>query len=102
MLQLFKNLLGKSEDLKKIFLNGAIILDVRTPQEFKSGHIQGAMNIPVDSLSGNLAELKRKGKPIITCCRSGGRSAMALSILSQGGIKAYNGGPWQSLEKVIR
>lgn len=102
MSPLFKNLFGGSANLKTLHSNGAIILDVRTPGEFRSGHIEGALNIPLDSLKASLTDLKAKGRPIITCCLSGARSRMALSLLSQAGLEAYNGGPWQSLEKAIQ
>lgn len=102
MANFFKNLFGGSEDLKAVHSRGAIILDVRSPMEFRAGHIQGAVNIPLDSLHASVADLKKKGKPIIACCRSGARSGMAVGMLSQAGLEAYNGGPWSSLERVIR
>ncbi|WP_431215992.1 rhodanese-like domain-containing protein [Puia sp. P3] len=102
MPNLFKNLFGKPADLKSIYAGGAIILDVRTPQEFSTGHIKGAINIPVDQVKGVVSELKKKNKPVITCCRSGARSGMAKSILEAAGLETYNGGPWNSLEKEIR
>lgn len=101
---LFSKLFGKKEkpDLAVLIQQGAIILDVRTPQEFKSGHIPGAMNIPVQQLNQQLHRLK-KDKVIITCCASGARSAMARSILKQAGFpEVYNGGSWISLRNQIR
>jgi rhodanese-related sulfurtransferase len=74
-----------------------VIVDVRTPGEFNSGHGKGAINIPLDSISSRVAELKKMNKPVITCCRSGSRSGMAKRILSSAGIECYNGGPWSSL-----
>lgn len=102
MSNLFKNIFGKPRDLKALHLGGAIILDVRTAGEFRAGHIRGAVNVPLDQLKASVGDLKKYGKPIITCCLSGGRSAMALGILSQAGLEAYNGGSWQSLENAIR
>lgn len=81
---------------------GAVILDVRTPAEFRSGHIQGAVNIPLDELKAGMAGLKKRGKPVITCCRSGARSALACQALKKAGLEAYNGGAWNSLEKLIK
>ncbi|OQP59036.1 hypothetical protein A4R26_21855 [Niastella populi] len=46
-------------------------------------------------------DLKKKGKPIITCCRSGNRSGIAKGILSSAGIECYNGGAWNSLNNKI-
>jgi len=62
-----------------------IILDVRTPEEFSEGHIEGAILIPVDELEGRLDELPLD-KPIITYCKSGGRSATAAGILVENGF----------------
>ena len=75
-----------------------IILDVRTPEEFKEGHIEGAILIPVSELEGRLDELP-KDKPIITYCKSGGRSGNAAEILVENGFrKVYDMGgilDWQ-------
>ena len=102
MASLFSSLFGKATDFKSIYDKGAIILDVRTPQEFSTGHIKGAVNIPVDQLASRLTELQQKGKPVITCCRSGARSAMAKASLAAAGIEVYNGGAWTSLQNNIQ
>lgn len=102
MSNFISNLFGKSDDLKTIYGQGAIILDVRTPAEFRSGHIEGATNIPVDQIDQHIAELRKKQKPIITCCKSGGRSAIAKNTLVAAGLEAYNGGPWNSLNEKIK
>jgi phage shock protein E len=61
-----------------------LLIDVRTPEEFASGHIEGAVNIPVDALAGRLSEVPT-GQPIIVYCRSGNRSATASQILADAG-----------------
>lgn len=96
MIELIKKIFGiKSVDYAQLLREGAIILDVRTTSEYSSGHIKGSVNIPVDKIASNAAKLKAKKKPIITCCQSGSRSAMAKSILKGNGITdVYNGGPW--------
>ena len=78
-------------------LAGSTGVDVRTTSEFKGGHIKNALNIPVDAISSKTKELKQQGKPVITCCASGMRSARAAAILKQNGMEAYNGGSWVSL-----
>ena len=89
-------------DFSELVKNGAIILDVKSEGEFKSGHIKGAMNIPVTSLANNLKKLKDKSKPVITCCASGIRSASAKMILKNNGFtQVYNGGSWISLNNKI-
>jgi phage shock protein E len=92
---------GPSVDLAALVKDGAIVVDVRTPAEYKGGHIRGSVNMPLDSLRGRVSELKKKGKPVITCCRSGARSGMAVSILKAAGIECYNGGAWDKLESKI-
>lgn len=81
--------------------NDAIIVDVRTPGEFRSGHINGSINIPLDDIKNKTEELKKKNKVIITCCRSGNRSGMAKSILQAAGIECHNGGAWNVLNNQI-
>ncbi|MCU0336970.1 MAG: rhodanese-like domain-containing protein [Sediminibacterium sp.] len=81
---------------------GAIILDVRTPREFQSGHIKGSKNIPVEQVKSKLQEIKKWNKPIITVCRSGNRSGVAKSILLSGGVETVNGGPWNVLQQQIQ
>lgn len=85
-------------DFNQLIKNGALIVDVRSKDEFNGGHIRNSINIPVDRIESEVQNLKRKNKAIITCCRSGARSAMAQSILTKAGIESYNGGPWNVLE----
>lgn len=93
--------MGPSVDYQALMQKGAIILDVRTKNEFQSGHIKGSVNIPVQSLGSNLSKLK-KDRPIITCCASGMRSASAKSILQSNGFnEVYNGGSWASLQNKL-
>ncbi|MCX5775455.1 MAG: CoA-disulfide reductase [Firmicutes bacterium] len=71
------------EDLCQIPSDGSVtFLDVRSPGEFRRGHIEGAINIPVDFLRENLHKLD-KGKKIYVNCQSGFRSYLACRILSQ-------------------
>jgi rhodanese-related sulfurtransferase len=88
-------------DLKELYKNGAMIVDVRTPAEFNQGHIKNSINIPLQSLQQNIQQLKQKNKPVITVCLSGGRSSNAATILKNAGIEAHNGGPWTSMQNII-
>lgn len=63
---------------------GAVIIDVRTPEEFRDGAYPGARNIPVGNLAARLGEIP-KDKPVIVYCASGGRSASAARTLKQAG-----------------
>ena len=69
----------------------ALLLDVRTPQEFASGHIPGAVNIPVDDLRSRLGELPRDRK-IAAYCQVGQRGYLATRILQQKGFLVSNVG----------
>jgi NADPH-dependent 2,4-dienoyl-CoA reductase/sulfur reductase-like enzyme/rhodanese-related sulfurtransferase len=79
--------LWEPEDLRAP--EGQLLLDVRTPEEFKDGHIPGAVNLPVDELRGRLAELPRD-KTILAYCQVGLRGYLACRILSQRGLRAKN------------
>ncbi len=71
---------------------GAFLVDVRSSSEFSSGSVKGAVNIPLDRISSQLAKFKGK-KNIVVFCRSGNRSAQAKSILEQKGFQnVINGG----------
>ena len=74
-----------AEGAREILLAGAIALDVREPDEFASGHIEGAISIPLGSLAAKLGTLSRDS-PIVTNCGHGERSATALSILQRAGF----------------
>ncbi len=74
------------------------LMDVRTPQEFASGHIPGAVNIPVDDLRSRLGELPRDRR-IATYCQVGQRGYLATRILLQGDYSAVNlGGGYKTYE----
>lgn len=96
---MFKTLFGiggPKEDLREKIAQGATIVDVRTPDEFRSGHVAGSINIPLDRIPDQLKKIA-KDKPVITCCRSGARSGAAADILKQAGYEVYNGGPWTNV-----
>ena len=93
---------GNSEEIAELISNGAIIVDVRTPFEFKRGHMEGSVNIPLDNISKQIKMLKINRRPIITCCRSGHRSGIAQSTLRARGIEAYNGGSWGNVQKIAK
>ena len=91
--------LGNEEKFAELIEQGAIVLDVRTKEEYASGHIKGSVNIPLDQLTTNLAQLKKKDQAIITCCASGMRSSSAKRLLeAQGYTNVHNGGSWRNLK----
>jgi rhodanese-related sulfurtransferase len=99
MFSLFK----KKEEVsfKELVKQGAIILDVRSVAEFNSGHVRGAINIPLDTIPSKLTKID-KNKIIITCCMSGGRSSVAKNILHGAGYDSvYDGGGWRTLQSEL-
>ena len=106
MFELIKKLLGltptEKVDLVGLRKDGALILDVRTSREFGSGHIKGAVNIPVQVLAQKVGQIKKKDKMVIAYCKSGQRSALATRILKKSGIIAYNGGGYHSLSSILK
>lgn len=78
-------------DLKQLVKAGAKLVDVRSPGEYAGGHIDGAINIPLDQVARRLADFGPKDQPIIVYCRSGARSGQAQKSLENAGFKeVYN------------
>ncbi len=98
---IYKKFFAFNKNYKQILEQGAMILDVRTPQEYAGGSIPGSVNIPLGELQNRVAEVTSQGKPVITCCASGIRSASALTILKKSGVTCYNGGGYADLAKKI-
>ncbi len=83
----------------RVLMDGGIALDVREPDEYAAGHIEGALHIPLGSLSSRIDELPRD-RPIVTYCGHGERSTTAVSILERAGMPMlsnleYGIGAWQ-------
>ncbi|MBL8935554.1 MAG: rhodanese-like domain-containing protein [Archangium sp.] len=82
-----------SAEAKALVKAGAVLVDVRTPEEFAAKHLDGAVNIPIDDLEARKAELP-KDKDIVLYCRSGARSARGKSLLASAGYtRVHNLGP---------
>jgi phage shock protein E len=76
---------------------GTVIVDVRSPEEFNTGHAEASVNIPLNELNSRLDELKQM-KNIVLCCASGMRSQMASQLLKQNGIDCCDGGSWVTIK----
>jgi rhodanese-related sulfurtransferase len=88
-------------DVKSMLARGARILDVRTRAEFSSGSHPKAINIPLDQLAARIGELDR-AKPLLVCCESGARSAIAVSILKKAGFDdVANLGSWRRIQGLL-
>jgi phage shock protein E len=73
-------------EARKLVAGGAMLVDVRSPEEFSGGHIEGAVSIPIQELSGRVDELGTKSGEIVLYCQSGSRSAMAKRLLERNGF----------------
>ncbi len=88
--------------IKRALQKGAIIIDVRTPQEFDRGHIPDAFNIPVDRIKVSIERIKSSKMAVVVCCSTGERSSTAMQYLKAGGVKeVHNGGSWQNVLNII-
>ena len=70
------------------------VVDVRTIEEFRGGHVAGSINIPLQEVVARVEEIKALPQPIIFCCASGGRSGQATQYFKSLGIDCENGGSW--------
>lgn len=99
MLQFLKTVFTPAEPInfQELVNNGATIVDVRTRNEFQSGHVQNSKNIPLQELAQKLDSLNQH-KPVIVCCASGARSSSAQRLLTKSGFEnVVNGGGWMQL-----
>lgn len=103
MLNFLKGLLGNDTNvnLREAVENGALLVDVRTPDEFRAGHIKGAINIPLGTISSNANRLQKHGGTIVAYCRSGQRSRMAVGEMRALGLDAINGGGLDDLSRQL-
>ena len=82
MLSFLKKLFGGSDNTElqnAINDKATFLVDVRSPGEFKSGSVKGAVNIPLNTLQSSLAKFKNK-KGVVVFCASGMRSAQAKAF----------------------
>jgi len=92
-----KNIIGSTaEEELQYDKDNAILVDVRTPEEFSHGHLEQSINIPLGAIQNHISDFKFTEKPIVLICRSGARSGRASHLLRSHGIDAYNGGAWNS------
>nr|WP_244952154.1 rhodanese-like domain-containing protein [Shewanella insulae] len=80
---------------------GAMVVDVRTPEEFAEGHLENAINIPFEIIAEEFTKQGiAKDQSVVLYCRSGRRSGIAQeSLVKLGYSNTYNGGGYQSLAK---
>ena len=97
MFSILRRLLGGSDDatvahdaagLSALLDSGdrPLVIDVREPAEYRSGHIPGAMNIPLGRVAGGTPDLKRDGRKVVVVCWSAMRSRRAVAVLRAAGL----------------
>lgn len=90
-----KKFLSKKQ-FQQLSQNGAIVIDVSAPNEFKTGHLDNSLNLPLQSLIQKIPQLSAHKKPVIAVCRTGVKSSLAVALLANAGVEAFNGGAWQN------
>lgn len=97
-----KSPFATAEEIQALVKQGALIIDVRTPQEYRQGNIKNSQNIPLAQIGSKAKAISQKSKPVILYCRSGGRANSAASILRNHGIEVYNGGGLAMMQNALR
>ena len=72
-----------------IDVHNAVIIDVRSPGEFAGGHVEGAINLPIDSITeADILKVAEKDQPIVLYCHSGGRAAIVQNKMTEWGFSS--------------
>ncbi len=83
-----KNAVTPLQSTPLINHENAVVLDVRSMDEYRKGHIVNALNYPLNGLAKQIPQLQKyKDRPIVVVCRSGSRSAMAAKMLMKAGFE---------------
>lgn len=96
---LFSIFSNKGKAIEELLEKGAVVVDVRSSSEYRSGHSKGSKNIPLPQIETKSNEILKWNKPVIFCCASGMRSGQATSILKKKGLECINGGSWQKMSR---
>ena len=93
---------NKSEKINNYLSKNAVILDVRTKNEFLGEHIAGALHIPLQELEYRVDEIIKLKKPVIVYCASGARSDRASNFLRLNKVDAINGGGLYAMKAALK
>lgn len=92
-------------EAKELLSSGATLIDVRSAQEWRTGHAAQAKHLPLDRLQTSTAGIQ-KTRPVIAMCQSGVRSASAARTLAGNGYEAYSLrggiGAWRQAGEPVR
>ncbi|PFG39878.1 rhodanese-related sulfurtransferase [Georgenia soli] len=78
----------RPHQVRRLIEEGAVVVDVREPAQWRAGHIRGSVNIPLADVLDRSEDLP--DGPIVTVCRSGPRSARAAELLAADGHQTFN------------
>jgi phage shock protein E len=95
--------LAQEQEILTVLKDGAVLIDVRTPEEFRDGHVERALNIPYDEIHRRIESLRLdKTRPIVLYCRTGRRSGIALGTLREAGYtRIFNAGGLGEMERIL-
>lgn len=92
-----------AEDVQALVNNGAVVVDVRSPEEFARHHFEGARNIPVSEIAKRADEIGNRQEPVVLYCASGSRSGLAVAQLRRLGFEMpVNGGSLGRMQSIRR
>ena len=97
---LFDVFRSKGPSAATLLQQNALVVDVRTPAEYRTGHVKGSRNVPLDRLQTFVRKEDPEARPIVTCCASGMRSGRAAKVLKKAGFTVANGGAWSQVERL--
>lgn len=89
------------KSIRSLLREGAILLDVRTEEEFVGAHLRSARNVPYEELDACLFEIRKWNVPVIVYSQHGKRSCLATIKLRHYGIPAYDGGARDALREEL-
>jgi rhodanese-related sulfurtransferase len=84
-------------DIGRLLRQGAVLLDVRTCEEFVGFHFRGAINIPYEEIDNNMETILRLSQPVVVYSSDGRRSRLAAIKLSNRGVTVFNAGSCEEL-----
>jgi len=93
-----------AKDALEKLKNGALVIDVRSPGEFKSGHLTNAINIPLDEITAAVAQRwPDKSQVLLLHCASGMRSGVAQKkLIGLGNTNSFNLGSYGRAESILK
>ena len=84
------------EEARNLMARGGLVVDVRSVAEYSGGHAPDSLNLPLHLFPALATERIPRDRPLLLCCASGARSAMAAEYLKPQGYEVHNLGPWLS------